>query len=97
VVILRELLAVARELGRHPAQVAVRWVLEQPLVTSAIVGARTTDQLNDTLAATGWQLPESARERLDKVSALPRRYPRAMEDTMAERRDRAVRMPGPSR
>ena len=95
--ILRELLAVARELGRHPAQVAVRWVLEQPLVTSAIVGARTTDQLNDTLAATGWQLPESARERLDKVSALPRRYPRAMEDTMAERRDRAVRMPGPSR
>ena len=28
--ILAELLAVARELGRSPAQVAVRWVLEQP-------------------------------------------------------------------
>jgi aryl-alcohol dehydrogenase-like predicted oxidoreductase len=91
--ILTELLAVARDLGCSPAQVAVRWVLEQPLVTSAIIGARITGQLTDTLAATGWQLPEAARQRLDKVSALPRRYPRAMEETMAQRRDRAVRMP----
>ena len=36
--ILSELLTVARELGRTPAQVAVRWVLEQPQVVSAIVG-----------------------------------------------------------
>ena len=91
--ILAELLAVARELGRNPAQVAVRWVLDQPLVASAIVGARTTDQLRDTLAATTWQLPDDARLRLDKVSALPRRYPRAMEETMQDRRDRALRMP----
>jgi aryl-alcohol dehydrogenase-like predicted oxidoreductase len=95
--ILTELLAVARELGYSPAQVAVRWVLEQPLVASAIIGARITDQLTDTLAAAGWQLPEAARQRLDKVSALPRRYPRAMEETMAQRRDRAVRMPDGSR
>jgi aryl-alcohol dehydrogenase-like predicted oxidoreductase len=92
--ILAELLGVARELGRSPAQVAVRWVLEQPLVASAIVGARTAEQFSDTLAATGWQLPQAALERLDKVSALPHRYPRAMEETMAERRDQAMRMPG---
>jgi aryl-alcohol dehydrogenase-like predicted oxidoreductase len=91
--ILTELLAVAGELGRNPAQVAVRWVLDQPLVASAIVGARTTDQLRDSLAATTWQLPNDARLRLDKVSALPRRYPRAMEETMQDRRDRALRMP----
>ena len=92
--ILAELLAVARDLGRSPAQVAVRWPLEQPMVTSAIVGARTMAQLGDTLGAAGWQLPEDARKRLGKVSAQPHRYPRAMEATMAERRDRAVRMPG---
>jgi aryl-alcohol dehydrogenase-like predicted oxidoreductase len=92
--ILAELLTVAAELGRPPAQVAVRWVLEQKMVASAIVGARTAEQLQDTLGAGGWQLPEAARARLDKVSASPRRYPRAMEVTMAERRDRAVRMPG---
>jgi aryl-alcohol dehydrogenase-like predicted oxidoreductase len=95
--ILAELLAVARDLGCSPTQVAVRWVLEQPLVSSAIIGARTADQLTDTLAAGGWHLPEAARERLDKISVLPRRYPRAMEETMLQRRDRAVRMPGQSR
>ncbi|HEY4043288.1 MAG TPA: aldo/keto reductase, partial [Rhodopila sp.] len=91
--ILAELLAVARDLGRSAARVAVRWVLAQPMVASAIVGARTATQLSDTLAATGWALPEDARQRLDEVSALPRRYPRAMEEAMAERRNRAVRMP----
>src|ERR1700733_5875825 len=92
--ILAELLAVARDLGRSPAQVAVRWVLQQPLVTSAIVGARTTGQLSDTLGAAGWELPQGAVDRLHRVSAVPHRYPRAMEETMAERRDQAVRMPG---
>jgi diketogulonate reductase-like aldo/keto reductase len=77
--------------------VAVRWVLEQPLVSSAIVGARTVDQLSDTLAAGGWRLPEAARERLDTISALPRRYPRAMEETMLQRREQAVRVPTRSR
>jgi aryl-alcohol dehydrogenase-like predicted oxidoreductase len=92
--ILTELLAVARDLGRSPAQVAVRWVLEQPVVASAIVGARTAAQLGDTLGASGWRLPEEVRDRLDRVSAQPHRYPRAMEETMAERRNQAVRMSG---
>jgi aryl-alcohol dehydrogenase-like predicted oxidoreductase len=91
--ILGELLAVARELGRSPAQVAVRWTLDQPAVASAIVGARTAAQLGDTLGAAGWRLPAPALARLDKVSALPRRFPRAMEETMAERRDRAITGP----
>jgi aryl-alcohol dehydrogenase-like predicted oxidoreductase len=95
--ILAELLAVANDLGRSAAQVAVRWVLEQPLVASAIVGARKTEQLGDTLAAAGWRLPAAARERLDRISAPPHRYPRAMEETMKERRDQAVRMPGQPR
>jgi aryl-alcohol dehydrogenase-like predicted oxidoreductase len=92
--ILAELLAVARDLDRSPAQVAVRWVLDQPMVSSAIVGARTAAQFSDTLACCGWELPDEARARLDKVSAPPHRYPRAMEETMKERRDRAVRLPG---
>jgi aryl-alcohol dehydrogenase-like predicted oxidoreductase len=92
--ILAELLTVACEVGRPPAQVAVRWVLEQPMVASAIVGARIVAQLTDTLGASGWRLPDEARERLNEVSAQPHRYPRAMEDAMAGRRDAAVRMPG---
>ena len=40
------------------------------------------------------ECPRRCSPRLDKVSAVPHRYPRAMEETMAERRDRAVRLPG---
>ncbi|MBV8165336.1 MAG: aldo/keto reductase [Alphaproteobacteria bacterium] len=88
--ILGTLLDVAAELGRTPAQVAVRWVLDQQQVTSAIVGARTATQLGDTLAAAGWTLPDAARKKLDTVSALPHRFPRAMEAPMQARRDDAV-------
>jgi aryl-alcohol dehydrogenase-like predicted oxidoreductase len=91
--ILTELLAVADELGQSPARVAIRWVLEQKMVTSAIVGARNAAQLSDTMAATDLTLPDAMLDRLNMVSALPRRYPRAMENGMAERRDKAVRMP----
>jgi aryl-alcohol dehydrogenase-like predicted oxidoreductase len=91
--ILAELLAAAHDIGRTPAQVAVRWVLDQKMVSSAIVGARTAAQFSDTLACCGWDLPDETRIRLNKVSALSSRYPRAMEEGMAERRDRAVRMP----
>jgi aryl-alcohol dehydrogenase-like predicted oxidoreductase len=91
--ILATLLEVANELGRSPAQVALRWVLDQSFITSVIAGARTAEQLSDNLRASGWGLPADAREKLDKVSALPHRFPRSMEDTMHERRDSAIKMP----
>ena len=90
---LAALLQVATELDRSPAQVALRWVLEQPAVTAAIVGARTAAQLGDNLGAAGWRLTAEARARLDAVSRLPDRYPEAMERNMHERRDGAVKMP----
>ncbi len=92
--ILQTLFDVAKELGRPPAQVALRWVMDQPFMTSAVVGARNTDQLKETLVAGGWRLPLEALERLNKVSAQPMRYPRAFEDPMPERRNAAVKMPG---
>ena len=88
--ILEALLAVAAEMGRTPAQVALRWVLDQPGITSAIVGARTVEQLRDNLAAAGWRLPADAMARLSEVSQLPDRYPQAIERDMHERRNGAV-------
>ena len=49
--ILSVLLSAAEDLGKSPAQVAIRWILEQPAITSAIVGARTVDHLQDNLRA----------------------------------------------
>ena len=92
--ILQTLLDVAREIGKTPAQVALRWVMDQPFMTSAIVGARNAEQLAETLKAGGWRLPAEALGKLDKVSARPSRYPRAFEDPMPGRRNSAVKMPG---
>jgi aryl-alcohol dehydrogenase-like predicted oxidoreductase len=90
---LSVLLEIADELGRSPAQVAIRWVLEQPAITSVIVGARTLAQLRDNLGAAGWRLEGEALQRLNDVSYLPDRYPESMEKPMRQRRDDALRMP----
>jgi aryl-alcohol dehydrogenase-like predicted oxidoreductase len=90
---LQELLNVAEALGRSPAQVAIRWVLEQPAITSAIIGARTAEQLRDNLMAGGWRLEGEPLERLNQVSHLPDRYPESMEKDMHVRRNSAVKMP----
>jgi len=92
--ILQALLDVAKEIGKSPAQTALRWVMDQPFMTSAIVGARNAEQLGETLKAGGWRLPKEAFDKLNKVSARPWRYPRAFEEPMPERRNSAVKMPG---
>lgn len=73
--IVAELEAVARELGRSMAQVALNWVAHRPGVASVIVGATRLAQLEDNLGALDFALPEALRARLDSVSAAPAAYP----------------------
>ena len=89
--VLACLLEVASGLGRSPSQVALRWVLDQPGITSAIAGCRTLRQWRDSLGAVDTALPEAARRRLDAVSRLPHRYPLSMEEGMVQRRRDALR------
>ena len=60
------LLERAPETGRTPAQVALRWVLERPGITSAIVGARDVEQLHQNLGAAGWRLDAGACRGADR-------------------------------
>jgi 1-deoxyxylulose-5-phosphate synthase len=48
-------------------QVAIIWVLENPTITSAIVGASISEQLDQTLLAVDLQLDESLREACNAV------------------------------
>ena len=89
--VLQTLLDVSGELGRSPAQTALRWVLDRPFMTSVIVGARSGNQITDTLGTAGWRLPPDALDRLTAVSSVPWRYPRATAETMTQRRAAAVR------
>jgi aryl-alcohol dehydrogenase-like predicted oxidoreductase len=53
--------------GKTPAQVALRWTLEQPGVI-AIPGAKTGDQALENAGALGWSLRAEDLEVLDDVS-----------------------------
>jgi len=56
----------------------VPWVLEQPGITAAIVGASRPDQLQATLAGSELKLDDEERRVLDEVwYALPRQRPAA--------------------
>jgi aryl-alcohol dehydrogenase-like predicted oxidoreductase len=61
--------------GVSAAQVALAYLLGRPGITSLVIGARTSEQLADNLAAAGLRLDDDERVRLDKVSALPLIYP----------------------
>ena len=60
---------VAEARGVSMAQVALAWVRGRPAVSSVILGARTTDQLRDNLAAESLVLSPEESARLDEVSA----------------------------
>lgn len=57
------------------AQIALSWLLHQPVVTSAIIGAKTPEQLADNLAAPDVTLSDDELARLNEVSELPAEYP----------------------
>ena len=59
---------VADEAGISMAQAAIAWVADRPGVTSPILGARTLDQLQESLAVAELRLDDAHRQRLDDVS-----------------------------
>ena len=57
------------------ARVALAWLLAQKHVTSVLIGAKSTEQLKDNIAATELVLTENELAVLDQASALPPEYP----------------------
>jgi aryl-alcohol dehydrogenase-like predicted oxidoreductase len=72
---IEALIEIADLRGVSAAQVALAWVLARPGVTSAIVGARTEEQLADNLAAATLELAADEHARLEAVSRPPLLYP----------------------
>ena len=67
--ILDELSSVAKEIEKPLAQVALNWVVTQPGVTSTIIGATKTAQLDDNLQSIEFDISADLRKRLGDVSA----------------------------
>lgn len=66
---------IAENHGVSVARIALAWLLQRPFVTSVIVGARNTEQLDDNIAAVDIRLSEEELASLDTVSELPAEYP----------------------
>jgi aryl-alcohol dehydrogenase-like predicted oxidoreductase len=59
--------ALCRELGEKPADVALAWLLHNPVVTAPIIGPRTLDQLVGSLCALEIKLSDEVMARLDEI------------------------------
>jgi aryl-alcohol dehydrogenase-like predicted oxidoreductase len=59
--------ALCAELGEAPAEVALAWLLHNPVVTAAISGPRTVEQLRQNLNAPSLRLSDVTLARLDEI------------------------------
>ena len=57
------------------ATVALAWVINQPGITSTIIGAKTLDQLTDNIKAVSLELTPGELKQLNDASALSPEYP----------------------
>jgi aryl-alcohol dehydrogenase-like predicted oxidoreductase len=65
---IETLRGLAAEAGMSLVQLALAWVLANPVVTAPIVGASRPEQLDDLLAAAGKTLDPALRARLDELT-----------------------------
>ncbi len=77
--------------GVSVAQIALAWLLHQPVVTSVIIGAKKPEQLTDNIAATQVQLNEEELASLNTVSALPNEYPGWMLERQGDYRQQQLK------
>jgi aryl-alcohol dehydrogenase-like predicted oxidoreductase len=66
---VQQLQPIADELGITLAQLALAWVLREPNVASAIVGASRPKQVEDNAAASGIELSDDVLRRIDETLA----------------------------
>jgi aryl-alcohol dehydrogenase-like predicted oxidoreductase len=64
---LRAYEALCRKLGEQPADVALAWLLNNPVVTAPIIGPRTREQLDGSLRAVEIKLEPETLTRLDEI------------------------------
>jgi aryl-alcohol dehydrogenase-like predicted oxidoreductase len=64
---VQELRPVAGDLGLSMAQLAVAWVLQNPNVAAAIIGASRPEQVEDNVRAAGVRLDADVLKRIDEI------------------------------
>ena len=70
--IAEKLSEIGKKYGKSPAQVAIRWVLENPNVTCAITGSKTPEQVAENVDSIGWSLDQNDMEVIYSIHRLRR-------------------------
>jgi aryl-alcohol dehydrogenase-like predicted oxidoreductase len=68
-VLLDQMDALAKEKAASTSQIALAWLMADPLITSPIIGANSLEQLKDNLGALDVQLTLAEKSILDKASS----------------------------
>lgn len=71
-VILEGIRALSARYRKTPAQVAIRWALDEPFVSCAVVGIRSEWQAIENAGACGWSLSEEDRIYLSSLAGVAR-------------------------
>jgi aryl-alcohol dehydrogenase-like predicted oxidoreductase len=66
--IIDKLDEIAQTRGRTVLQVALAWIMQQPGITSPIIGVNTVEQWREMEGAIGWKLNEEEVARLNEAS-----------------------------
>ena len=92
--VVEQLIPLAQEAGLSMTHLAMAFAIAHPAVTSALLGARTMEQLDDLLAGLDVALTDDVLDRIDKIvppgtdiGTLDQAYvPPAMQNTSLRRR-----------
>lgn len=85
--------AIARRHARPLSQLAVAWVLANPLVTSVILGPRTLEQFLDNLAGIDISLSEADEAEIDRLVPPGEHTQRGYQDPQYPITGRPIRKP----
>jgi len=73
--IAKEVVAVAKELGKSPAEIAINWTRQKDQVIIPIIGARYENQIKEWIGCVDFTIPDELMKRLDEVSKIDLGFP----------------------
>jgi aryl-alcohol dehydrogenase-like predicted oxidoreductase len=66
---VNELKPLAERYGKSPPQLALRWAISHPAVSTALVGCRTVAEVEDNAGAVGWSISDDDMKAIDAIFA----------------------------
>ena len=66
-VVAQELKRLSECHGKSLSQIAVNWVISNPIVTSAVIGPRSLEQYEDNLGSIGWEIGDKLNSCIDTL------------------------------